>query len=148
MAKRNPSNTTTSQVAAFADAKMKLAAPPGLSKQAVPFFESIAATRAPSEWSASDIDIAANLAEDKAMIVKLHAQLDKEGWIINGKISGAAYLLDMIARRVLSTSRLLQIHPRGRTGLQSRDLNARRRAAREAAATLEGLGGNPLIKTH
>lgn len=93
--------------------------------------------------------MAVQLAEDQALEVTLRARLDKEGWTDSrGKVSGAASLLDTVHRRVLSTSRLLQLHPRRRTGLQSRDLNAQRRAAHKAAETLEDLEDNPLIKTH
>ncbi len=149
MAKRNPSNTVSEQAKAFSDVQRKLSAPSGLSSAALPFWESIVGTRAPGEWQPADIAIAAHLAEDQALLVTLRSRLDKDGWTThNGKVSGAASLLDTVHRRVLSTSRLLQLHPRGRTGLQSRDLNARRRAAHKAAGTLEELDGDPLIKTH
>lgn len=149
MAKQPPSNTTSSRVVAFSNAKSKLAVPRGLSKEALPFWQSIAATRAPDEWSPADIDIAAQLAEDHALLVALRAELDGDGWLTeDGKVSGAAILLNVVHSRVLATSRLLQIHPRGRTGQQSRSLHARRATAREAAETLDALGDNPLIPTH
>jgi hypothetical protein len=57
-------------------------------------------------------------------------------------------LLDLVHQRVLSTSRLLQLHPRGRTGQQSNDVVAQRRAAQETASTLEDFEGEPLMKTY
>lgn len=147
MNKKSPSNTVRSQVQAFADARSKIAAPAGLSKAAQPFFEAITATRTFSEWSPSDIDIAAQLAEDKALLVALRAELAKKGWTSGGKVAPAAILLNQVHARVLATSRLLQLHPRGRTGKQSSELNARRAAAREAAEVLNKISDNPLIRT-
>lgn len=149
MAKRNPSTTPSEQAKSFADVQRKIAAPRDLSKAALPFWEGIIGTRAPGEWQPADVPVAAQLAEDQALLVTLRSRLEKEGWTTpSGKARAEATLLNVVHQRVLSACRLLQLHPRGRTGQQSRDVVARRRAAQEAASTLEDFEGEPLIKTH
>ena len=147
--KRNPIDTRHEQVAAFSDAKAKLSPPPGLSKVAAPFWQSIVGTRAPGEWSPADVPVAAQLAEDQALLVALRSTLDAEGWTDGaGRMRAEATLLNATHTRVLRAMRLLQLHPIGRSGSQVRDLAARRAASCAADDTLAALEDNPLIKTH
>ncbi|MDA8127575.1 MAG: hypothetical protein M0Z73_02585 [Betaproteobacteria bacterium] len=146
--KRNPSNTITEQAKTFSDVRRKLVPPSTLSKAALPFWESIAATRAPGEWAPADIPIAAQLAEDYALLASLRERLDAEGWFAKGKLRPEAALLDTVSRRAFSASRLLQLHPRGRTGQQSRSVVAKRRAAQNAAMSQEEFEDDYLIPTH
>jgi hypothetical protein len=94
-----------------------------------PFWASVIAAKPADRWSPGDLEDAAILSATKADIVRLQAEIDREGDVIGQRLNPKHALIETLTRRSMALSRTLQIHARARHG-ESRD----QRPIQEAAA--------------
>lgn len=103
-----------------------------------PFWESVIAERARSEWTDADLAVAANLARAMADAEKLAAfSVDRGGNVKVSVLMQTIELSDKLARRIVTLRRALGLDSRAKHGEQ-RDVNKRREQAKEIEA------GHPL----
>lgn len=103
-----------------------------------PFWEAIMKARARHTWDEADLVTAATLARAQADILTLQAQIDMEGYVIDGKINPAAQMLETLSKRVTSLSRLLHTHAEAKLG-RARDNGKTLALEREAEQDDDGL---------
>lgn len=72
--------------------------------------------RARDTWTDTDLTTAANLARTQADIEHLQARLDAEGYVIGGKVSPVATLIETLSRRAVALSRVLHVHAQATVG--------------------------------
>ena len=87
--------------------------------------------RARHTWDDADLVTAATLARAQADIQMLQQQIDRDGYIIEGKANPAAQMLETLSKRVTSLSRLLHTHAEAKLG-RARD-NGKTWAQEQAA---------------
>ncbi|MES2819805.1 MAG: P27 family phage terminase small subunit [Pseudomonadota bacterium] len=80
-----------------------------LSEQARPFWDAIVTARPRDTWTDADLILAGNLARAYADIEALQAQIDTEGFIVEGKAHPALAILENMTRRALATGRQLKV---------------------------------------
>jgi hypothetical protein len=145
-AKRNPSNTVESLVNAAQAAALGDIEPPDhvfLRDRDRPHWLNVVRARARSEWTATDLVIAANLARAFADVERLSEELAGESDIVYSTrgtpVPNPKYaILQQLAQRIASLTRILQMQPAA-TGA-ARDKAPARAAegrAREAQASLQ-----------
>lgn len=89
-----------------------------------PFWDAVMQARARDTWTDSDLALAASLARAYADIETLQAQIDAEGFIVEGKANPAVAILEAMTRRVASLSRLLHVHAQATVGRSEDASNA------------------------
>lgn len=101
----------------------------------MPFFHSVIAEYARSEWSAHQLELAAMLARTMADMVSEQIALREEGSIAYSEkgtpvASPRKSVVQMYAGSILSFRRSLSLHARAQAG-EARDVGARRAAAKD-----------------
>lgn len=66
-------------------------------------------TKAATQWTPSDLEVAAQLAACRADIERLRRELAVEGDIVENAINKKHVLLDMFFKRQVALSRILQV---------------------------------------
>lgn len=136
MAKRQRIDSTTAAVEVMQKAAQELRPPAHvpLGKADLPFWTSIIAEKAKSEWSAHDLELAALLAGSLRRLRDEEKKLDSEDAVIetvNGNMAANPRLrivADLHARAI-KYRQSLGIHSRGKHG-EARDVEKRREIAR------------------
>lgn len=108
----------------------------------LPFFESVIAEYARSEWSAHQLEIAAMLARTMADLTREQKLLREEGGVAKSEkgtpvANPRKSIVQMHASSILSFRRSLSLHARAQGG-EARDVAKRRGSAKEIE------GNNPL----
>lgn len=122
-AKRRRSDSAAAAVVAAQSAALGPLDPPKhvkLRRGDRPFWDAIVAARARDTWHESDLVTAAGLAKAQADIQKLQAQLDEEGYVIEGKENPLFKIVETLSRRAVALSRVLHVHAEAVVG-RSRD---------------------------
>lgn len=117
--RRPRSDSAKAAVQAAQNAALRPLEPPAyvtLRPQDKPFWEAIMKARARHTWDDADLVTAATLARAQADILELQAQVDAEGYVVDGKINPAAQMIETLAKRVTSLSRLLHVHAEAKLG--------------------------------
>lgn len=141
-ARRPRSDSASAATQAAKNAALGPLEPPSyvpLRPQDKPHWLAITAARARHTWDDADLTTAATLARAQADILDLQKQVDREGYIIDGKINPAAQMLETLSKRVTSLSRLLHTHAEAKLG-RARDNGKTLALEREAE-------DDPLIPT-
>lgn len=99
-----------------------------------PFWDAIVTSRARDTWTAIDLCTAGNLARTQADIEFLQKVLDENGYVLDGKVSPLAVLVETLTRRSVSLSRALHVHAQATVG---RSADASKALALEKAAAAE-----------
>jgi hypothetical protein len=134
--KRNRSDSAAAAVRAAQAAALGPLDPPAhvaLRAGDRPFWDAIVTSRARDTWTAIDLCTAGNLARTQADIEFLQSALDENGYVLDGKVSPLAVLVDTLSRRSVTLSRALHVHAVatvGRSGDASKAL-ANEKAARQ-----------------
>lgn len=81
-----------------------------------PYWTAIMQSRARHTWNENDLVTAATMARAQADLASLQKQVDAEGYIIDGRINEAAKMVDTLAKRVITLSRLLHVHAEATLG--------------------------------
>lgn len=89
-----------------------------------PFWDAVMQARARDTWTESDLALAASLARAYGDIETLQAQIDADGFIIDGKANPAVAILEALTRRAVSLSRLLHVHAQATVGRSEDASNA------------------------
>lgn len=132
--KRNRSDSAAAAVRAAQAAALGPLDPPAhvaLRTGDRPFWDAIVTSRARDTWTAIDLCTAGNLARTQADIEFLQAALDENGYVLDGKVSPLAVLVDTLSRRSVSLSRALHVHAVATVG---RSADASKALANEKAA--------------
>lgn len=98
-----------------------------------PFWNAIVTARARDTWTDTDLATAANLARTQADIEKLQAQLDAEGYVLDGKENPLSKIIETLSRRAVALSRVLHVHAEATVG-KSEDAAKALANERQAAA--------------
>lgn len=143
MARRQRIDSATAAVATMAGATKDLAPPAHVKLRVgdLPFWNSVIAERAKSEWSDEELLVAANLARamaDAEMVAGMG--IGRGGKAKQGFVLASIGASDKLARRIVTLRRALGIDSRSKHGEQ-RDVNKRRQHARAIEA-----GHNPLAE--
>ena len=99
-----------------------------------PFWDAVVKSRARDTWTASDLTTAATMARAQADIEKLQADIDAEGYVVEGKINQKAVMLETLSKRVVSLARVLHVHAQATVG---RSADGAKALANERAAESE-----------
>lgn len=75
-----------------------------------PFWDAIVTARARDTWTGPDLVTAANMARSQADIERLQAEVDAEGYVIDGKVSAKAKMVETLSRRVVVLASALHVH--------------------------------------
>jgi hypothetical protein len=110
----------------------------------LPFFASVLAEFARSEWSAHQLELAAMLARTMADLAREQAALRTEGSVVATErgtpvVNPRKAVVQMHAGTILSFRRSLSLHARAQGG-EARDVGKRRKQSREIE------GDNPLAE--
>lgn len=141
MARRQRIDSAAAAVATMAAAARDLSPPKHLRLRRgdMPFWNSVIAERAKSEWTDADMAVAANLARAMADAEMVAGMAVKEGGYINERLVVLSISSsDKLARRIVTLRRALGLDNRSKNGEQ-RDVEKRR----EHAKAIEG-GHNPM----
>ena len=122
--KRRPrSDSAAAAVAAMAQAAVQIEPPASVKLRDGdrPYWDSIVRARAPSEWSEPDLLHAANLSRCMADIERISTEVAAEGDVIENArgtpITNPKHaLLEVLSRRSVALTRLLQMHAQARLG--------------------------------
>lgn len=141
MARRQRIDSAAGAVATMAAAARDLSPPKHLKLRRgdAPFWDAVIAERAKSEWTQSDLAVAANLCRAMADAERIAAvPIDAGGNINVATLLTMVEVSDKLARRIVTLRRALGMDNRAKNGEQ-RDVNNRR----EQAKAIEG-GHNPM----
>ncbi|MBW6531916.1 hypothetical protein KZ820_14335 [Sphingomonas sp. RRHST34] len=141
MARRQRIDSAAGAVATMAAATRDLSPPDHLRlrKGDQPFWDAVISEKPKSEWTQSDLAVAANLARAMADAERVAGYTVVGGGNINArKLIETIDLSDKLARRIVTLRRALGLDNRAKNGEQ-RDVNRRR----EHASAIEA-GHNPL----
>ena len=142
--KRNRSDSAAAAVRAAQAAALGPLDPPAhvaLRAGDRPFWDAIVTSRARDTWTAIDLCTAGNLARTQADIEFLQAALDENGYVLDGKVSPLAVLVDTLSRRTVTLARALHVHAIATVG-KSEDASKALANEKQAAAP-----GSDLIPT-
>ena len=118
--------------------------PQRLSDAALAFWPTIVSAKRRTAWTDSDLVIACGLCRDLALINECAAELARDGLTLVNAQSGRRYphpattILDATQRRVLATTRTLQIHAGATTGKTDHQ-GQKNEKARELARKLDNV---------
>lgn len=140
MAKRPRIDTAAGAVDAAQRSQAQISPPSNvpLTDADLPFFASVIAEFARSEWSAHQLELASMLAKKMRMLRDELSTLEREGFTAvtaggspcqNPRLGGVR----MLDTSIMATRRSLQIHARAKSG-EARDTGKRRDMAREFEA--------------
>ena len=132
--KRARTDTAKAAVQAVQNAALPPLEPPAcvvLREGDQAFWERIVKSKARDNWTDVDLVTAAQLARAQADIETLQKQVDTDGYIVDGKVNPAAQMLEMLSKRAVSLTRVLQIHSLATVG-RSADAAASAKLEREA----------------
>lgn len=111
-----------------------------LAKDDLPFFASVIAEFARSDWTAHQLELAALLARTMADLEREQSLLRAEGAVVDGKfgpvVNPRKLVVQMHAGNILGFRRSLSLHGRAQGG-EARDVAKRRLAAKEIEAGAE-----------
>jgi hypothetical protein len=141
MKRRQPITSAAGAVAVMAAAARDLSPPKHLKLRRgdMPFWDAVISERAKSEWTESDLVVAANLARSMSDAEKIAAfSVDRGGNVNVATLMSTIEMSDKLARRIVTLRRALGLDNRAKNGEQ-RDVNRRR----EHAMDIEG-GHNPM----
>jgi len=140
MARRERADAAAAQVKVMAAATREIHPPSNvpLSDADLPFFASVLAEFARSEWTAHQLEIAAFLARTMADLESDQRLMRQEGPILTTEkgtpvVNPRKTVIQMNASAILSYRRSLAIHARAQGG-EARDVAKRREMARETEA--------------
>lgn len=144
MARRPRIDSSSEAVRVMASAARPVTPPSNVPLESgdMPFFVSVVAEFARSEWTAHQLELAAMLARTMADLDREQRALRQEGSVVFTEkgtpvVNPRKAVVQMHASSILSFRRSLALHARAQGG-ESRDVAKRRVAAREIEA------GNPL----
>lgn len=143
MSRRQRIDSAAGAVATMAAAARDLSPPAHLRirKGDLPFWDAVIAEKPKSEWTDSDLAVAANLVRAMADAERVAGYSVVGGGNINGaKLLETIDVSDKLARRIVTLRRALGLDNRSKNGEQ-RDVNKRREHASEIEA-----GRNPLAE--
>ncbi len=141
MGRRQRIDSAAGAVATMAAAARDLSPPDHLRirKGDMPFWDSVISEKPKSEWTESDLIVAANLARAMADAERVAGYTVVGGGNINQKkLLETIEVSDKLARRIVTLRRALGLDNRAKNGEQ-RDVNRRREHANEVEA-----GHNPM----
>lgn len=141
MSRRQRIDSAAGAVATMAAAARDLSPPAHLRirKGDLPFWDAVIAEKPKSEWTDSDLAVAANLVRAMADAERVAGYSVVGGGNINGaKLLETIDVSDKLARRIVTLRRALGIDNRSKNGEQ-RDVNRRREHATDIEA-----GHNPM----
>jgi len=140
MARRTRIDTTAGAVAAAQAAQAQISPPSNvpLDESDLPFFASVLAEFARSEWTAHQLELAAMLARTMADLEKDQRLMRTEGAVMKSDkgtpvVNPRKTVIQMNASIILSYRRSLSLHARAQGG-EARDVAKRRDQAREFEA--------------
>ncbi len=139
--RRQRIDSAAAQVATMAAAARDLSPPAHIKmrKGDLPFWDAVIAEKPKSEWTDSDLTVAANLARAMADAERVAGYAVVGGGNVNAKkLLDTIDISDKLARRIVTLRRALGLDNRAKNGEQ-RDVNRRREHANEIEA-----GRNPL----
>lgn len=142
--KRNRSDSAAAAVRAAQAAALGPMDPPAhvaLREGDRPFWDAIVTSRARDTWTLIDLCTAGNLARAQADIEFLQKVLDENGYVLDGKVSPVAVLVETLTRRTVALSRALHVHAQATVGRSADGIKAL--ANEKKAAVL----GSDLIPT-
>ena len=142
--KRNRSDSAAAAVRAAQAAALGPMDPPAhvaLREGDRPFWDAIVTSRARDTWTLIDLCTAGNLARAQADIEFLQKVLDENGYVLDGKVSPIAVLVETLTRRTVALSRALHVHAQATVGRSADGIKAL--ANEKKAAVL----GSDLIPT-
>lgn len=139
--RRGRSDSSTAAVEAMDAAQRGIPAPSNLTDADLPYWESITAARARSDWTNIDLMHAANLAQILRYVDEAHEQIREEGaTVVNARgtqIDNPAFTrIEKMSRLALSMAAKLHVHAEATVG-KSEDSAKRATKQRQAAATME-----------
>ncbi|CAN5369314.1 hypothetical protein BH10PSE14_BH10PSE14_04470 [soil metagenome] len=141
MARRQRIDSAAGAVVTMAAAARDLSPPKHLRLRRgdMPFWDAVIAERAKSEWSTSDLAVAANLARAMADAERIAAfTVNGGGHVDTAVVVATIAASDKLARRIVTLRRALGLDNRSKNGEQ-RDVDRRR----EQAKAIES-GHNPI----
>lgn len=144
MSKRQRIDTATGAVGVMLQSAQAIEPPSNVPLDAgdLPFFASVIAEFARSEWTAHQLELAAMLARTMADLAREQRELRVEGSVMATErgtpvVNPRKSVVQMHAGTILSMRRGLSLHARAQSG-ETRDVGKRRDMAKEIEA------GNPL----
>ncbi|BCI69999.1 hypothetical protein SPKIRA_08290 [Sphingomonas paucimobilis] len=147
MGRRQRIDSAAGVVATMAAAARDLSPPAHLRirKGDLPFWDAVIAEKPKSEWTDSDLAVAANLVRAMADAERVAGYSVVGGGNINGeKLLETIDVSDKLARRIVTLRRALGLDNRAKNGEQ-RDVNRRREHATEIEAVSRALDDDDLI---
>lgn len=147
MGRRQRIDSAAGAVATMAAAARDLSPPAHLRirKGDLPFWDAVIAEKPKSEWTDSDLAVAANLVRAMADAERVAGYSVVGGGNINGaKLLETIDVSDKLARRIVTLRRALGLDNRAKNGEQ-RDVNRRREHATEIEAVSRALDDDDLI---
>lgn len=120
-----------------------------LPKEAMPFWDSIVKARAAGRWNDTDLETAAELARTKYNIERLSAEIEVEGDVVKNDrgtqiVNPKHNLLETMTRRLVSLSRILQVHAEATQGKSAKQV-ASNKAQSAAMEAVEAVADDDLI---
>lgn len=97
-----------------------------------PFWDRIVSSKARDNWTEVDLVTAGHLARAQSDIELLQSQIDRDGYVIEGKVNPAAQMLETLSKRAIALTRVLQVHALATVGRSADTVNAAK-LEREAA---------------
>lgn len=153
---KRPATTTISEQQRIVAAAFKTIEPPAhmpLSKEAIPFFNSIIGEFAKAEWTDHMIEIAATMARQMGRLETQERIFQKEKKILHTKtkypyINPRATVIGKLIDSILTLRRSLQLHTRGgesAVNRERREMNSRQIEQVALEADDEGLIKRPSL---
>ena len=136
MAKRSPITSPTQAVRIMQGAVQEIRPPAhvALDECDRPFWNSVVAEFARSEWTDHQLELAAMLARDMADAERNRRLIREEGEVLeNGKANPRSNVLVAIGNRILATRRSLSLHARAKGG-EAEKIGPRRAMAKAIEA--------------
>lgn len=121
--KRNRSDSASAAVRAAQAVALGPLDPPehvSLREGDRPFWDAIVTSRTRDTWTLPDLAMAANMAHAQADVKRLQAQLDFEGYMIDGKPNPLVMIVETLIKRCVALARVLHVHAQATVG-ESKD---------------------------
>lgn len=150
MAKRQPVNSAAAAVRIMQGAVRDIVPPAHVPLDDCdwPFWESVVAEFARSEWTEHQLELAAFLAKDMADAERNRRSVREEGEVLeSGKANPRCNVLVAIGNRILATRRSLSLHARAKGG-EAEKIGPRRAMAKaiEANNPMDGDDGDLIAR--
>jgi hypothetical protein len=152
MKRKQRSDSATAAVAAAQSGPILPPAHVNLRPCDVPFWESLTRARARENWTAADLENAANLARCKADIERIQLEITAEGdTVVNQRgtqiVNPKHTLLETLTRRMMALSRMIHVHAEATVGearAEKKPNQAAGKANQAHEATDDGLIARPM----